>query len=318
MVVLGGAGFIGRRVVGKLVADGWDEVVAVSRRGTPANSVPGVVYLKADATAEAELAKVVDGTTGIVNCVTGSGDAIVNGARALFSVAASATNPPRIVHMSSLAAYGSSCGIVDEAAPLLGDLGEYSAAKRDAERLARSYPNAVLLRPGIVYGPESETWCGLIGRLLMQRRLGDLGAAGDGICNLVHVDDVSTAAASALKLPGIEGQAFNLGMPTAISWNQYFEGYAKALGAVPLHRIGSVRWALELKVLGPLLKVFEIAGRALRLPSPASPIRPWLRDLCVHELYMRVEHAESGLGLRWKPLEDGLAESAAWFHSRHS
>jgi nucleoside-diphosphate-sugar epimerase len=37
----------------------------------------------------------------------------------------------------------------------------------------------------------------------------------------VHVEDVAEAALRALRLPGIEGKAFNLSLPTPPSWNEY-------------------------------------------------------------------------------------------------
>jgi nucleoside-diphosphate-sugar epimerase len=203
---------------------------------------------------------------------------------------------------------------VDEDVPLRGDLGPYSAAKLAVEKLAATVGNIVLLRPGIVYGPESPSWCGLIGRLLETRRIGDLGALGRGTCNLVHVDDVAMAVLAALRQQGVERQAFNLGMPAAPSWNEYFQSYARALG-VPLRHIGPLRLGFELKLLGPALKLMEIAARVARLPPPPPPIRPWLLELCRHQIQLRVRKAEEMLGLQWKPLEDSLGEVAAWFHA---
>ncbi len=314
IVVLGASGFIGRRVIAALAASDWAMPVAAMHRSQAALP-PGVERISINATVESELAQALKGATGVVNCVTGSYETIVAGARTLFDIASHTPATLRVIHMSSMAVYGSATGDIDETAPLRGDLGPYSAAKIETEKFAARGGNIVLLRPGIVYGPESPLWCELIGRLLMARRIGDLGLAGDGICNLVHVDDVAKAALLALQAPGIEGQAFNLGMPQAPTWNDYFQRYAKALGAVPVRRIGHTRLMLELKALGPALKVAAIAAHPVGL-SPPVPIRPWLLDLCRHAIRLRVSKAENVLGMKWIPLDDGLREVAAWFRAK--
>ena len=92
-------------------------------------------------------------------------------------------------------------------------------AKCEAEAHMLTYARAggtvVMLRPGCVWGPGSDLWVGRIGRLLRSRRLGDLGAAGDGWTNLVHVDDVCKAAVAALGLvqPRGEIRTYNLAAP---------------------------------------------------------------------------------------------------------
>jgi nucleoside-diphosphate-sugar epimerase len=210
-----------------------------------------------------------------------------------------------------VAAYGSVEGIVDESAPLLGDLGPYSAAKARADAIVIACGRAVLLRPGIVYGPGSVQWSDRIRRLLVSRRLGDLGAAGDGCCNLVFIDDMTAAVLSALRAPAIEGQAFNLSLPSPPTWNEYFIRFAKELGAVPVRRITRRRLAIETKLLAPPLKILEIlAARggldATRVP-PAIP--PSLLRLFRQELYLQSTKAQSILGMNWTPLEEGLRQT---------
>jgi nucleoside-diphosphate-sugar epimerase len=199
--------------------------------------------------------------------------------------------------------------------PLRGDLDPYSRSKADAEQILGVYPNRVVLRPGIVYGPGSAWWSDRIARLLVAKRLGDLGRNGDGICNLVFVDDVAQAVVRALEVREIAGEAFNLSLPDAPTWNGYFTAYARSLGATPIKRISPQRLAVELKVLAPLLKLGEMAGRIgpLRKWQPAPAIRPWLTTLCRHEIRMSVERADSRLGMRWTPLEQGLETTARWF-----
>jgi nucleoside-diphosphate-sugar epimerase len=310
ILVLGATGFIGRRITTALAGSDWATPVAASRTITSRHT-DGVEHLKLDATDPIALRHALSGVTAVVNCIAGNAQTIVSSARALFTASAAMTAVPRIVHLSSLAVYGSATGDVDETSPLGKDLDSYGAAKLEAERLAASHPAVVMLRPGIVYGPESPWWSDRIARLLVARRLGDLGADGDGVCNLVFVEDVAQAVLRAIQLPKLEGRCFNLSLPQPPTWNEYFLHYAKALGAVPVRRISRRRLWAEINLLAPPLKLFELA--AAKRSSYAPPIRPWLLNLCRHEIRMRCESAAQHLEWSSMPLDLGLRATAVWF-----
>src|SRR6185312_14443423 len=108
-------------------------------------------------------------------------------------------------------------------------------------------------------------------------------------------------------------EAFNLGSPDPPSWNHYFRLYAQALGSSPVRRVGPARLNFELRVIGPALKVAEKLLPHSRLLASQPALRPWLTTLCRHDIRMSVAKAERLLGIHWRPLEDGLAETAKWF-----
>jgi nucleoside-diphosphate-sugar epimerase len=303
---LGASGFIGSRAVKALEASDWAIPIPASRRSG----------LKLDATDAAQLKLAMNDTAGVVNCVAGAPETIIKNARALFSAAASMPQRPRVVHLSSMAVYGAAVGLIDEAHPAVGELSPYGSAKLEAELLAKAHASTVILRPGIVYGPESAQWSARIAQLLCAHRLGDLGSGGDGHCNLVYVEDVVEAIVQGLRRPDIEGRPFNLSTPAPPTWNEYFIRYAQALGAVPVSRIGRRRLRIEGKLLAPPLKIAEIllskASRPLarRLPQP---IAPSLLRLFAQEIALDVSSAERALGMRWTPLDEGLRQSAAWY-----
>jgi nucleoside-diphosphate-sugar epimerase len=313
IVILGAGGFIGRRLIGSLALDPQIQAVAAVRQARPPPFPPGVDIACLDATCVTDLQPVLAGAAGVVNCVAGSATAIVGAAEALrVAIDAMGGAAPRVVHLSSLAAYGTAEGLVDESAPLLGDLDAYSAAKVTAEHALKRVEKAVILRPGIVYGPGSPLWSLYLGRLLISGRIGNLGARGEGICNLVYIEDVIKAIQRSLVLAGIEGRVFNLASANSPTWNEYFRLYAVALGAPPVNSISALRLATETLLLAPVLKLAEKAAgsRAASLP-PA--IRPWLLARCAQAIRMQVSAAEDLLSMRWEPFDSGLAITAKWF-----
>jgi len=311
VLVLGASGFIGKRVVSALANSDWAVPVAAGFRTMP-GAVGAAAAIRLDARDTVAIGRALADVDSVVNCVAGDADTIVASGRALFAACAARVPPPRVVSLSSMMVYGCAAGVVDEGAPLRGDYDAYSGAKAEVEGLSRSYPSVVHLRPGIVYGPESPLWTGRIGGWLLEHRLGDLGGAAMGCCNLVHVDDVAEAVLRALRLPGIEGEAFNLSLPTPPSWNEYLRQFAVALGTgfVPISRS---RLQAELYLRAPALKVAEIlAGiRHTKYRGP-FPLRPWLLRLCRHSLRLDVTKAERVLGMRWLALDEGLRQSAQW------
>lgn len=318
ILVLGASGFIGKRLFEALAASDWVTPIAASRRLPTAVAIDQPSTLQLDATDANQVRRAMEGVAGVVNCVAGDPATIVKSARALFSEAAKMRERPRIVHLSSLAVYGSAVGDVDEPTQPNSALSTYGPAELQAERLATPDLSLVVLRPGIVYGPGSEQWSGRIADLLYAHRLGDLGKAGDGYANLVYIDDVLEAILRALRLPSVEGRIFNLSLPQPPTWNDYLVSYARTLGAVPVARITRRSLELEAKLLAPPLRIAEVLAGKLapqlrhRLPQA---IPPTLVQLFGQEIKMNVRSAEETLGIGWTALEEGLRRAAAWYHA---
>jgi 2-alkyl-3-oxoalkanoate reductase len=298
ILILGIGNFVGARVAEALEASDWAAPVA-QRAPT--------------AFAEADL----DGFDAVFNGTMGSPAAILTGARSLFATLTRSGARVRVVHLSSMSVYGAFQGEADEATPLRPDLGAYGAAQIEAESLASQYPHTVTLRPGCEYGPACPQWSERIARLLLEHRLGDLGVAGDGYCNLLYVDDLVAAVLASLRLPAIEGLKFNLAMRSPPTWNEYLVRFGKALGAIPISRLGGRRLKLETKLLAPFLKIMEItASRSgLRRALIPPPIPPSLLRLCSQQITLNVAQAERCLQIDWMPLDEGLRRAAAAFRA---
>ncbi|MCK9509860.1 MAG: NAD(P)-dependent oxidoreductase [Pigmentiphaga sp.] len=306
VLVLGAGGYVGRHVVAALRHCGWATPVPVLRR--PGSAGEGGLVL--DATDASALAAALRNVDAVVNCVAGSPATIQAGAQALRNAMASHGSAIRLVHFSSMAVYGPAIGRVDETAPMAEGLGGYAGAKVAAERLLAEFGDAIMLRPGCIYGRGSPQWSVRIERLLRAGRIGDLGAAGDGCSNLVHIDDVVQAVLAALRRSSAgASRIFNLAMPAAPTWNDYFVAYARCLGAVPVPRISQRRLACEGRILAPLLKIGEIIlrGEGARLPPPIPPslLRLWAQDI-----RLDAAAATDQLAMRWLPLAEGLTRAA--------
>lgn len=294
ILVYGADNFLGRRVVEALERGRWAEPIAAGSTRVAPRDASGPIH-------------------GIVNAAEGGVSAILRQAGAAAGAAAAEGPGVRLVHVSSMTVYGSVQHRVTETAAESRDLGAYAGAQIDAERIARTHGNAVILRPGCEYGPGCEVWSRRIAALLAAGRLGDLGAAGDGWCNLIYIDDLVAAILESLRRPELAGEVFNLAMPDPPTWNEYLTRFAIALRVVPVRRVTRRRLALERRILAPPLKALEMLARRL---DPASvPRRPALTSsllrLCAQRIVLDAGKAERVLGLRWTPLAEGLARTAA-------
>ncbi len=312
VLVTGADDFIAGAVLARLADSGWAQVFADDRPLPPALRGK-VTALRVNASDETSLAQVLPDFDAVVHCSGPAPRLIEASAQALYDALARLPRTPRIVHLSSMSVYGNVEGEITETKALNPELGAYAAARVLAEQLAQRYSNAVILRPGVEYGPGGQVWTTRVARWLHARRLGDLGAAGDGTCNLIHVDDVAEAALHALQAPELAGQAFNLVMDDPPSWNEYFITYAIALGAVPVRRITSRRLALETRLLAPPLRILELAcarGSFGRIhPPPAIP--PSLLRLMRQDLRLSNTRAKSMLAWQPRSLLQGLGSSAS-------
>jgi 2-alkyl-3-oxoalkanoate reductase len=297
VIVHGADNFIGSRVVAALEKEPWATVRAVRA---------GDVLALRGCLPDAQV---------IAHCILGTAAQIQTGATSLYGLLGSSNAKPRVVHLSSMSVYGSAVGVIDESCALLADLGPYSAAQLRAEQLAAKYSRVVILRSGVEYGPTCVPWSGRVAGWLRARRLGDLGEGGDGVCNLVYIDDLIAVILSALRQPAVEGQMFNVAAHDKLNWNEYFTTFALALRAVPVRRISAPRLKLETRLAAPALRLAELiaAKTALhRLHIPAA-IPPSLLRLCRQEITLSVARAEQILDARWTPLQYGLRRTAEFY-----
>lgn len=177
--------------------------------------------------------------------------------------------------------------------------GAYTQTKLEAERLVLEAArerglNAVVLRPGQIFGPGSERVSpsgviGIGGRWIV------VGGGGLPV-PLVHVDDVADAAVAAARPEVAAGSIFHLADPARVTQKDYIRAVRPLQKpAVPV--IYMPRFAMRLLTFG-----VETLGKILKRPVPLTAYRlASLRPLSPCD----VSAAREALG--WSP-KRGLAD----------
>ncbi len=229
-VVFGGSGFVGRYVVRALAKRGWRVRAAVRRPDLagylqPMGAVGQVMPVQANLRYPESVANAVQGADLVVNCVgvlasTGkqSFDAVhAEGARAVAR-AARAAGVKSLVHVSAIGADDKSSA-------------RYARSKAAGEQAVREeFPDAVILRPSIVFGTEDEFFNRFAG---MARFAPLMPLIGGGRTRFqpVWVGDVAEAVIAA----GVDGKAqagkvYELGGPQVLSFRQLLDDTQKWAG----------------------------------------------------------------------------------------
>ena len=216
----------------------------------------------------------------------------VTGTRRILDVARAA-GTPRIVYVSTIAAFGNTHGevVAEGHRPTSPATSAYEDTKRQAHEIAleaaRDGAPIVIVQPGQVYGPNDHSAVGanfraLAAGRLRYRALEDLGF------NLVHVDDLADGIVRALD-KGRAGECYILGGELATLGNAY-RAVAKATG----------------RALPPLVvpsAIVRLIGRLVpsmrEVASSADGVTFWATDA----------KARAELGTTPRDLETGMRET---------
>lgn len=318
VLIIGASGFVGTSIA--LAAASRNDLLPIACMRHPNNTLAsaGVEQRTCDATDSVALTHALSGVSYAVNCVLGNQQTMLAVTRNLCA-ASMQVRLRRIVHISSMAVYGTMNGSVDEAAAL-HPATHYARAKAACEAVVQTFisagGDAVILRPACVYGPGGEQWVGQICRWLYAGRVGLLGELGEGTCNLTFNEDLALAVVAALTSAKASGQAFNIADSEPSTWNEYFLRLGHELG-VPVPHVSRSRINLETTLLAPPLQIAKLAGQRLgfRPGLLPEPIPPSVLSLWRQHLHLDCRKAHDKLQSQQTPLEQGLRLSASWFRS---
>lgn len=215
VTIYGGSGFVGRYIARRMAQAGWRVRVAVRRPNEAMHVKPyGVVgqvepvfcNIRDDASVRA----VMQGADAVVNCVgtfdrkgKNSFDAVQDKGATWIARIAAEEGVAHLVHLSAIGADATSDS-------------HYARSKAAGEAgILQHFPNAVILRPSVIFGPEDQFFNRFAGMTRLGPVLPVVGA--DTRFQPVYVDDVAQAAvmgAMGRAVPGI----YELGGPEAISF----------------------------------------------------------------------------------------------------
>lgn len=266
ILVTGGTGFIGSRVIENLLERGFSNIRCFTRSSSkPKTAGAGtgadwsrVQFVQGNLLSRKDCDRAAEGVSVILHLAAGRGekfypDAYMNSVvttRNLLDAFIQNGRRKRFVNISSFSVYNnpaiSGKSVMDESCPLepRPDLrGEaYCFAKAKQDELVSEYSNAhkiplVIVRPGVVYGP---------GNLAITGRVGIdtfglfLHVGGSNFIPFTYVDNCAEAIVLAGLKPGIDGEVFNVvddDLPSSRSFLRSYKRYVKRFRSLYLPHI---------------------------------------------------------------------------------
>lgn len=287
--VFGGSGFVGRHTVRAFARKGWRVRAAVRRPDLaghlqPMGGVGQIHAVQANLRYPGSVARAVDGARVVVNLVgvlVSSGrqsfDALhVEGARAVAK-AAKAAGVERLIHISAIGADPRSAG-------------RYGRTKAAGEAaVLAEFPDAVILRPSIMFGPEDEFF-NRFAAMAAQGLMLPLVGGGRTRFQPVYVGDVASAIVAAAEGKATPGSVYELGGPEVqtfrrlIERTQEYAGRDRAMVPLPF-------WAASL--LGAASSILPGGMR----PITTDQVRMLKSDNVVSEAAQKEGRTLAALGI---------------------
>ncbi len=220
--VFGASGFLGRHVVSRLAQNDWVVRAAVRRPrradflkplGDVGQVVPMAVSVRDPALVEAA----VQGADAVVNLVgilfergAQSFEAVHAEGAANVAQAAATAGVRHLVHVSAIGADP-------------GAAADYARSKGAAEAAVRAaFPEAVILRPSIVFGPEDSFFNRFAAMCSWTPALPLVGG-GKTRFQPVYVGDVADAVMASIRRPECRGKTYELGGPKIYTFKELLE-----------------------------------------------------------------------------------------------
>ncbi len=321
ILVTGGTGFLGRRLVAELAER--HALRLLVRSGAARERFPeGIELAPGDVTDPASLARaarscdVLVHAAALVKIVAPAAefDRVNLGGLDNVLAAAQEAGVGKVVYVSSFIALGPTeaapGGVLDETAPARQRswINDYERTKTLADRRAREAIAAGVpldvVYPGVVYGPGEMTEGNLVVRHLLDlvhRRLPALVGSPERRWNYVHVDDVAVGLAKVVERVAA-GERYVLGGEN-VTLGAFYQLVERLSGVpVPRRRLPD---SLA-KAAGAVQKSWA------RLRGTTPQLTPDLVEIYRHDWAYSSARAAADLGYRWRSLEEGLAGTLQW------
>jgi 2-alkyl-3-oxoalkanoate reductase len=326
VVVTGGGGFLGRRLV-ELLLERGDEVHFVARGKYPEVEALGAVGHSVDLRDAAALKPVIAGAAVVHHVASKAGywgpyeefRAINVDATQNVIDACLAGGVPRLVYTSTPSVIGYEREVTGiESAPyptrwesFYGEtkaLAEQRVLAANGEKL-----QTVSLRPHLIIGPRDNN---LVPRVVERARQGRLRIVGDGtnVVDLTYVDNAAWShvdAADALREPGAAcaGKAYFISNDEPVVLWTWTNDFLERLGVPRVTKKVSLRAAERLG------GVMEWAWRVLPLPGEPRMTR-FLAVALARSHWYSMEPAKRDFGYRIRvPMAEATDRTVEWFRS---
>jgi uncharacterized protein YbjT (DUF2867 family) len=285
VTVFGGTGFIGRQVVRALAKRGLRVRVAARNEGQGyrlrmLGDVGQIEVVQANLRNRPSVERALDGAEAYINLVAvlyESGrqrfqSLHVMGARTVAECAA-ARGIGRFVQVSAIGADPNSTS-------------KYARTKAEGEAAVREViPQAVVIRPSIVFGPEDAFFNRFGQMAAISPVLPMVGA--DTKFQPIFVGDLAAAIANALLEPAAAGQTFEVGGPGVYTFRELMEIVKRETGRrsillpvpFPIARLIGVAGDIQARFMPPVLTSDQV--ELLRYDNVAANGVPGLRELGV-------------------------------------
>lgn len=218
------------------------------------------------------------------------------------------TAPPRLVHVSSLAAIGPSPALEpldEDAAP--HPLTWYGRSKLAAETAVRASTlagSAVILRPPVVYG-QRDTDVFEVFRSVARGMMLRIGRE-ESYFSYIHVKDLAEAVWLAVSSEGVAGRTYFVANAEPVSWTAFAETAAGVMG----RRVRTVRVPAALAYLAGWCA--EGASRLRGKPGIVS--RQKVIEACCRYWTCDPSRACREMGFQAaRTLREGMEETLAWY-----
>ena len=293
VLVAGGTGFIGSRVVDELLAKGEHRVRVMTRDPALARPKPGVEYVRGDVTAPDSLDAATCDVDVVVHAVQFPNHPVENprkgwtyeqidGAGTERMAAAAARNGvKRFVYLGGA---GSRPGRTEP----------WFRAKERAERaVTSSGMEYVILRPSWIYGPDDRSMNKFVAFVKYLPVVPVIGSGKERV-QAAYVEDVAKIAAAAVDEPGATNRAFELGSTPPLTMDEIIRTIMRILGKrKPL--IHQPAWFVKIPA-------------AVIQYLPNAPLSPGAVDFITMDEQVDPSQAEQVFGITFRSLEAGLRE----------
>jgi NADH dehydrogenase len=235
--LFGGSGFVGRHIVRRLARQGGLIRVPTRNMGKAmalktAGAVGQIVPFPCSTRSDAEVARAVAGADTVMNLLgilyergSSTFQNIHVETAARIARLARENGVKNFVHLSALGADAASKS-------------KYARSKAAGEAAIRAFfPEAVILRPGVIFGPE-DRFLNLFASLARFTPILPLIGGGRTKFQPVYAGDVADAVMAALADPDARGKTFELGGPGVYSFRELLD--------IMLREVNRKRWLAPL------------------------------------------------------------------------